>query len=233
MQVAYLKDSQTDVYRVPAFEQFEWLEHGFGTARSGAWPDPARLSMVKQVHSAIVVAADAAGAGWIGEGDALVASKPGALVGVRTADCVPVLLVDACRRAVAAVHAGWKGTSAEIVKCTISEMMVRFGTVPGDVWAAIGPAIGVCCYEVGPEVAGRFGRWFPELDGIDRHVKIDLTEVNRRQLVEAGVPATQAFTGAPCTACTPTLDSFRRDREAAGRMIAAIGVRAGGVRAGV
>lgn len=225
MQVTYIEDT-LGVWRVPAFEQFSWLEHGFGTGVSRSWPEATRLAMLRQVHSARVIVADGQ-TGYIGEGDALVTSMPGTFVGVRTADCVPVLLADPHHRAVAAVHAGWRGTAAEILNCTISEMSVRFGTVPAELWAAIGPAIGECCYEVGPDVARRFAPWWPELAGVDRPVRLDLTGTNYRQLVEAGVPSGQIFTGAPCTVCTPALHSFRRDKEAAGRMIAAIGVRRG------
>src|SRR5450631_3690493 len=92
------------VLRSSALDRFEWLEHGFGTRESSNWPDASRLAVVKQVHSAHVVLAGV-GTGYIGQGDALITNRPGLMVGVRTADCVPILLVDPKVRAVAAVHA--------------------------------------------------------------------------------------------------------------------------------
>lgn len=215
-------DSQ-HIYRAPSLDQFPWLEHGFATRDTNGWPDPARLAMLHQVHSAVVVPAHSAG--YLGDGDALVSSEPNLLIGVRTADCVPILLADARNRAVAAVHAGWRGTASRIVECAIVELRRRFGTVPEALHAAIGPCIGACCYEVGPDVAQRFAPWRAELKGINRPEKIDLADVNRQQLLGAGIPDRQISSGAPCTRCTPELHSFRRDKEAAGRMVSAIGVR--------
>jgi YfiH family protein len=219
----WLRD-RDGVYRVPAFNRFEWLEHGFGTRLAAGWPDDSRLVTLKQIHSAKVVTASN-GAGRLGEGDALITAQPGLLAAIRTADCVPILLLDAEKRIVAAVHAGWRGTAQQIAAGTISELKGQFGTLLRDVYAAIGPAIGPCCYQVGPEVAQRFTRWWPALEGIDGPTHLDLVETNRRQLIEAGVPPDRVSTGAPCTACTGTLHSFRRDKDAAGRMISAIGIR--------
>lgn len=211
------------VYRIPAFAQFEWLEHGFGSGVSNVWPDPSRVATLKQTHSARIVVAS--NPGRIGEGDALISSEPGLLVGVRTADCVPVLLFDSEKRAVAVIHAGWRGTAQQIVVCTLSELAGHFGTLLRDVYAAIGPAIGHCCYQVGPEVARQFAAWWPELEGAAQPVQFDLVETNRRQLVGAGINPERIFAGAPCTSCTDTLHSYRRDKEAAGRLISAIGIR--------
>jgi YfiH family protein len=223
-QSSVLIDTQ-GVFRAPILEQFAWLEHGFGTRTPVGWPDPERLAMLKQIHSAKVVEANGA-AGFIGEGDALITDRPGVMVGVRTADCVPILIVDSRKRVVAAVHAGWRGSAQRIVVCTISEMAGHFGTSPEDVYAVIGPAIGHCCYEVGPEVAREFIEWFPELALTNGPVRLDLAETNRRQLRNAGVAGDRIVSGAPCTFCTPeTLHSYRRDREAAGRMVSAVGIR--------
>lgn len=221
-----LKDRQSGVYRSSALDAFEWLEHGFATSAARDWPGAVRLATALQVHSAIVLTA-CNGPGQIGTGDALITNLPGRLVGVRTADCVPILLADTRRRVAAAVHAGWKGTAQAIVRCTISEMVGRFGTAPADLVAAIGPSIGKCCYEVGPEVARRFAPWVAGMEGVSAPVKLDLAEVNRRQAIDAGVPAANVFAGAPCTFCTAggEFHSFRRDGERAGRMLAWIGIR--------
>jgi polyphenol oxidase len=182
------------VYRVAEFEQFEWLEHGFSTRHTGAWPDSSRLATAQQIHSATVLTASD-GAGQIGTGDALISDRAGRLVGVRTADCVPILLVDVRNRAVAAIHAGWRGTAQDIVLCTISEMAGCFGTTRGDLWAAIGPAIRGCCYEVGAEVARQFVRWWPEFRDTNAAVRVDLVETNRRQLVTAGLGEARIIAG--------------------------------------
>jgi polyphenol oxidase len=219
------RDHPDYIYRVPRWEQFHWLEHGFATRHTNDWPDVSRLATAQQVHSATVLTADD-GAGQIGVGDAIITDRPGRLVGVRTADCVPILLVDPVNRAVAAVHAGWRGTAVAIVRCTISEMTGRFGTVPLHVLSAIGPAIGKCCYEVGSDVAGQFVRWMPEIEHRVKPVNLDLEEANRRQLIEAGVQPGNIFAGAPCTFCTAdTFHSYRRDKDRAGRMISCIGIR--------
>jgi YfiH family protein len=206
-------------------ERFPWLEHGFGTLLSDAWPDAARLAMARQVHSTRVLEADGR-TGYIGEADALIANRPGLLIGIRTADCVPILLADARRRAVASVHAGWRGTAGEIARHALEALRRTYGTEAADVHVAIGPAIGPCCYEVGPEVARRFAAWFEELRGINRPVKIDLPAANRLQLIDAGVPPEQIYSGAPCTFCAADqFYSYRREGSRAGRMIAAIGIR--------
>jgi len=140
------------------------------------------------------------------------------VVAVRTADCIPILLVDERRRAVAAVHAGWRGTVARIAAQAVAAMSRRFGTHAADLHAAIGPGIGKCCYEVGAEVAAHFS-------GQGRG-HIDLAAANRRQLQEAGVTPERVYTSNLCTMCrAEEFDSFRRDQEAAGRMYSFAGIR--------
>jgi hypothetical protein len=154
----------------------------------------------------------------LGEGDALVENAPGTVVAVRTADCIPILLVDERNRAVAAVHAGWRGTAAHIAHHAIAAMRERFGTRPPDLHAAIGPGIGKCCYEVGPEVAAQFGE--------QGRAHIDLAASNRAQLIQAGVTPGRVYASNLCTMCrADEFHSFRRDREAAGRMHSFAGIR--------
>lgn len=199
------------VYRSPLLLQFPWLDHGFGGRKATGWP-PERHAALVQVHGATVVTASEPGSQ--GEGDALVTSVPNLYVTIRTADCLPLLLVDPSQRKVAAVHAGWRGTVAGIPTKTIAAM----GSDPGDVWVAIGPGIGPCCFEVGDEVAREFGASGRQC--------IDLFAYNRQRLIDFGVPALQIAGEAPCTKCSPDeFHSFRRSREAAGRMHAAIGIR--------
>ena len=211
------------ILRIPAFEAFSWLEHGFGTKGSAGWPPEDERATVKQIHSTRVTVAW--GPGILGEGDALVTATEGLWVTIKTADCIPVLLMDPEKRVVAAAHAGWRGTAGNIVRTTIDTMVSEFHTEPGDLWAAIGPGIRKCCYEVSGDVAAQFARWLPEVG--DARM-LDLTEVNRRQLIEAGVPVENVYGTAVewCTQCEEeTLHSFRRDKELSGRMLSAIRVR--------
>ncbi len=112
------------------------------------------LAIPRQVHSANVARVGAAGA--VAETDALVTNTPGVYLCVTVADCVPILIHDPEHRAVAAVHAGWRGSAAGILSLALKLMRSAFGTRPGDLRAYVGPAAGGCCYEVGPDVAERF-----------------------------------------------------------------------------
>lgn len=207
------------LYQSDTLNQFTWLEHGFGTRHLTAWPSGA-VATVKQIHSTTVV--ETVCSGLAGEGDALVTGEAGLSVAVKTADCVPILLVDKRTRSVAAVHAGWKGSAGAIVQKTVKRMSELYGTETRDLYAAIGPCIQSCCYEVGSEVWVCFVKWLPGVGGVEKQM-LDLVEVNQRQLVEAGVAEWKIDRGAPCTACTADdLHSFRRDGSLAGRMLSAI-----------
>ena len=157
-------------------------------AAAGAvgWP----VLKLKQVHSGIVrVMEDTSAAGEAVEGDAAITSLTGVLLSVQTADCVPILLADSRARAVAAVHAGWRGTAANIVETTVRELERHYSVEPQDIVAAIGPHIGVCCYEIGEEVVEAIR----ESSAIERRPEwpkphLNLAEANRRQLSRAGVP---------------------------------------------
>lgn len=205
------------IYRVSELDALPWLVHGFGTRLAdvpGLFP---RLALLKQIHSADCIVASGR-TGLIGKGDALLEDADGGVVAVKTADCIPVLLADEEHRAVAAVHAGWRGTAAGIVGRAVREMGERFGSRPAAIHAAIGPGIGKCCYEVGPEVAEQFGE--------SGRVHLDLPEQNRRQLRDAGVTAERIYASNLCTQCRPEeFHSFRRDREAAGRLFSFAGIR--------
>ncbi|HEX8765821.1 MAG TPA: peptidoglycan editing factor PgeF [Candidatus Acidoferrum sp.] len=185
-------------------------------------------------------------------GDASATNRPGLLLAVQTADCVPILLVDPKKRAVAAVHAGWRGTLQRIVAKTIGKMRMQFSTKPVDLLAAIGPSIGGCCYEVGTEVASEFrsqfstaSDWFDELRTGDepnplqwlnmappghqpppKHVLLDLRKANRAQLLDAGLYAQNVAVSDWCTAChRDLLFSYRKEAGATGRLISVIGLR--------
>lgn len=194
---------------------FDWLLHAFGTRASG--PPAAPLATVKQVHSALVLRAG--GEGLQGTGDGVICDRPGLLAGIRTADCFPVLIADPQKRAVAAVHAGWRGAAGGIVPAAVHAMGRDFGSDAADLHVAIGPGIGPCCFEVGPEVALQFGQ--------EGRVHLDLGAEIARQVAICGVPETQVELAHLCTFCDPGgFYSYRREGAAAGRMMSFIGIRA-------
>ena len=206
---------------------------------------------LQQFHSDVIQVFDSAPAG-VCRGDALLTNRSGLLLCVQTADCVPILLVDRRRRAVAAVHAGWRGTLQRIVTKTIGAMRMHFGTKPRDIVAAISPAIGPCGYEVGVEVAAQFLSQFPDAASYfnefrtgeepnplqwlnmappghqppPKSVFLDLGKANRSQLLSAGVPPNNVSAVSLCTACRPDLlFSYRKQGKCTGRLMAAIGLR--------
>ncbi len=156
----------------------------------------------------------------------------GALVGVQTADCVPLLVADTERRVVAAFHAGWRGTVARIVEKGIAAMREEFESRPEDLVAAIGPSIGACCYRVGDEVRAEFGAAFGYAGELFRVSEgglwLDLWEANRRQLAAAGVE--NIWVAGECSGCgvdgagRRRYFSHRVDKGVTGRMMSVIGV---------
>jgi polyphenol oxidase len=202
------------------------------------------LIALRQFHSDVIHIATSTD-GEPPKADATVTRTAGLLLGVQTADCVPILLADTRLRVVAAIHAGWRGTLARIAVKTLGRMRMEFGTRPRDVVAALGPAIRRCCYEVGSDVARSFAAQFPAaaewFDGpFDQlaygedplwlpwltmmppgHVpppprtQLDLRASNRWQLIDAGVPQSQIDVSDLCTACRTDL-LFSYRREGAG-----------------
>ncbi len=243
------------VLRVGELDEWPWLVHGFGTrsARPRA-PAGMKLLTLGQIHSAIVrLAGGGAPAGL--RGDALLTRRPGRLLGIKTADCFPVLLVDGRRRAVAAVHAGWRGLVQRVVEKTAGEMRRNFGSAPADLRAAIGPGIQACCFEVGHEVLEEFASQFADAgdycrldppdpletrlpqqpltgvrnmlrDPVTARAHVDLAEAVRRQLLAAGLDLRRIYNSGRCTACELLrFYSYRREKDAAGRMLSVIGIR--------
>jgi YfiH family protein len=229
-------DTPLRAARVPTLAAVPDLIHGFeqrtGPPRAesreetrarvtAALASSGHLHLMKQVHGVTVHDAP-----WSGlpEGDAAVASAAGQLLGIETADCLPVLLVDPHRRVVAAAHAGWRGTAAGVARAAV-ERLVAAGSRPGDILAALGPGIGPCCYEVGDELR----REFPGGDSFFRpgpHGKphLDVRAANRAQLEGAGLAPAHIASVDDCTRCRADLyPSYRRDGRGAGRMISYIG----------
>jgi hypothetical protein len=166
------------------------------------------------------------------EGDALATATAGLALAVKTADCFPILIADPVTRAIAAVHAGWRGTLARIVCGTIQAMKERFGCGPSDLRVAIGPGIRRCCFEVGAEVAALFEKEFQDANLVvpapARPGKyfLDLSRALDVQLELAGVRMENRHDLGACTCCrTDTFFSHRAEGLAAGRMMAVIGLR--------
>ena len=187
-------------------------------------------------------------------GDALATQARDLLLGVQTADCIPILLVDPRHRAVAAVHAGWRGTVARIAEKTVGRMAMEFGTRPKDVLAALGPGIGRCCYEVGSDVVKEFAAQFPDAaewfdgpfamlaSGEDPNplpwltmmppghqpppvrCHLDLHAANSAILVNAGLQRKNIFAADFCTSCRTDLFFSYRREGVTGRMMAVVGV---------
>ncbi len=156
--------------------------------------------------------------------DAIVSAAANVMAGVKTADCVPLLIGDARSGAFAAVHAGWRGTFGGIVFYALERMMKEYGAKPEDAWVAIGPAAAACCYEVGSEVIDGFKERFADADSLftptrEGHARIDLFKANRDQLISAGVSAKQIYSAPLCTMCRPDLFfSYRREKKLLGKV---------------
>jgi YfiH family protein len=217
------------------------------------------LVTIRQIHSDLIhsVSGDPKTTGQkpVLAGDGLITQTPGILLGILTADCLPVILVDAKRRAVGVFHAGWRGTLKRIAEKGVGEMHRWFGTLPRDIRAAIGPGVHGCCYAVGPEVRTRFesqfeygSKLFREVEESDpvrekypllfltarapghselpKTIFLDLVAANRRQLIATGVAAKNISASPLCTSCrTDLLFSYRAEKGVTGRMMAVAGIR--------
>jgi polyphenol oxidase len=240
------QDSRSDVERNRAS-----FLRTLGAGKQGRlWP----LITLRQVHSDLILCVDSL-PDYAFTGDGLLTRTPGIVLGILTADCLPIILVDPKHRAVGVFHAGWRGTMKRIVEKGVGEMRRCFASRPRDLKAAIGPGIHACCYQVGPEVRDQFESQFsygaelfhemkesdpirdkypllflsarpPGHSELPRKLFLDLAEANRRQLVCAGLAAKNIGVSPLCTSCrTDLLFSHRAEKGATGRMLAAVGIR--------
>lgn len=233
------------VITVPAFASADdGVRHFFGTRHHApvpyetGVPAPAAgreghawLLSVKQVHGTDALIVDrpvTAGDRFEGGWDALISDQPGVTVAVRTADCVPVLIYDRRKNAVAAVHAGWRGALAGIVPKTIQSMVARFDIQAGDLRVSIGPSAGPCCYEVDQAVLeplrSRRQDWPALLQNDEGNkARLDLKALVRRQTAECGIPSEHITVVNVCTICHPALFySYRREGRVNGTMLSGI-----------
>lgn len=216
------------------------------------WP----LVTLRQIHSDSIHRVTEATQETLA-GDGLITATPELLLGIQTADCLPVILVDTKRRAVGVFHAGWRGTVKRIVEKGVGEMRRRFGTMPRDLYAAIGPGVHGCCYRVGEEVRDHFESQFaysaklfrerketseihqkypllfltaraPGHSQLPKQIFLDLVEANRRQLLDAGISGKNISASELCTVCrNDLLFSYRAENGVTGRLMAVAGIRAG------
>lgn len=186
--------------------------------------EPAQMAWSKQVHGDQVRLVTAPGGA---EGfDALITNQPDILLGVSVADCTPILVYDAKQKAVAAIHAGWRGTAAQIVLKTLKRMGTEYGSVGSDCYAYVGTCIDECSFETGPEVAEVFAEKFKRFDAVRQKHFIDLKSANQQQLLDWGVPAAQIQVSAFCTVRNKAdYFSHRAERGVTGRMLAVIGIK--------
>ena len=220
-------------------------------AKKPFWP----VVTLRQVHSDVIHFIDSVPYESL-TGDGLITRTPGLLIAIQTADCLPVILVDAKQHAIGVFHAGWRGTVKRIVEKGVGAMFRCFGTRPRDVKAAIGPGIQGCCYQVGEEVRTKFHSQFAYADKLFREIKdsdpvrekypllfltarapghgelppriyLDLVEANRQQLLAAGVRKKNIETCPLCTNCHPELlFSYRAEKGKTGRLMGVAGIRA-------
>jgi YfiH family protein len=188
-----------------------------------------RFITVNQVHGTDLLVIDAPNNDFSHfrtiECDGIITNQPGVLLGIGVADCIPILLLDPVHRVAAALHAGWKGTAANIVTRGVTAMTEMFGTRPAEILAAVGPGIGSCCYEVDGVVREAFEHNGASWDVIatsrgEGKWGLDLARANYRQLLEAGLEETKIETADRCVSCDHDLFfSHRRDRGVTGRQM--------------
>ena len=241
--------TQQDSLQAVAQNRKDFVRRIGAAGKGRPWP----LVTLRQIHSDLIHCVTGAPKRTL-VGDGIITQTPGILLAILTADCLPVILVDAKRRAIGVFHAGWRGTMKRIVEKGVGEMFRRFGTTPADLRAAIGPGVHDCCYNVGPEVRAQFESQFEYADKLFREVEesdpvrekypllfltarapghsvlpkkifLDLVEANRRQLLATGVAAKHISASPLCTACrTDLLFSYRAEKGVTGRMMAAAGI---------
>jgi len=216
---------------------FPGLAHGFSgrladkqVALSPIHAESMTLSTLKQVHGNEILLIEQRSFPQEGqEADGMITAEAGILLGIATADCVPVLIVAPRQRLVAALHAGWRGTLKGISVRAVGMLSTDWHVNPTDLWVALGPAIGGCCYEVGVDIgeamSQRWGNNVPEAwRSLGEKGFLDLRAINLSQFKEAGVPQEQVQFVGPCTFCdSQRFASYRREGSAARRQLSVIG----------
>ncbi len=188
-----------------------------------------RVVTMRQVHGDNIVEITDSRLKETGEADGMVTAVRGVYLGVLTADCVPLLFIAPKRRLAAAVHAGWRGTLDGIAAKAVGLFKSQHQVEPDGLEVALGPSIGICCYEVKDDVAGPLMKKWGRLTTASIRVTdgksfVNLRRLNRDILRQAGIPGRQLFQIGPCTACSATdFFSYRRERRETGRQISVVG----------
>jgi polyphenol oxidase len=242
------------VHQSEILSQFPEIVHGMSTIHGGSSPDPFGLNcsfsvgdeplnvqenrrrffaalgilpesiaFTRQVHGDHIV--HVRNPGTYDSCDGLIADHRGTGVSVSVGDCLPVLLYDPVTVTIGAIHAGWRGSRNRILAGAVKMFRERFGVKPENIFAWIGPSAGVCCYEVGEEVASVFAPdYLKKLPGHRPH--LDLKSFNRDVLLESGLDSSGIEVAPECTICSPGMfHSYRREGARSGRMLAVIGLR--------
>ena len=221
---------------VPRFEEIPFIIHGFGTKylmeehfkEKTELRDFKFLSLI-QIHSDIIRVIEKFPDKKL-EGDAMLTKCPGIFLIIKTADCLPIFIVDELNKVIASVHCGWKSTCKRILKKVIQKMEACYGSTASSLLAAMGPCIGRECYEVGEDVLKRFeNECLPTKVFLNSPVGngkylMDLKEANYCQMIELGVKKKNIFSVDLCTHCEKYLLSYRRDDNLEGRMLNFIGI---------
>jgi YfiH family protein len=242
-------EEKTAFLKLPALDAINNIRHAFTTRQDGLGtrnsgiksPDdwnavakifgiaPDRLVTVNQVHGEAIVTID--GQNYTNmraaEADGLITKVRGIAIGIETADCVPILLIDPVTPAIGAVHAGWRSTVQQIVQKAVKKMQARFGSDPSRMIAAIGPAIGPECYEVDDPVMGPVRQYFPfwkdvALSRGSGKWGLDLVKLNRMELVQAGLAEKNVHSLGMCTSCRKDLFYSFRAEGRTGRMLSVV-----------
>lgn len=226
-----------DFLTIPRLERVPFLVHGFGTSRfkerdfrnKKEWKG-LKLLFLDQIHSDVIHVIDKVPPKKL-KGDAMVTRLPSLLLIIRTADCLPVLIVDERRRVVAVVHCGWRGSARRVVQRAIENMKDHYGAEPSSFLVGLGPCIGSGCYEVGDDVLESFRKeghtreFFRDHPLRKGRYLFDLRGINFSQIQSMGVKEENVFSITLCTHCDQNFLSFRRDRNKAGRMLSFIGIK--------
>ncbi len=230
-----MSEREPALIEIPRLSKIPFLRHGFGEARLKAGDikkrgggQNFRLLSLNQVHSNIVHIIRRVPRAPL-RGDAAITDLPRVFLVIKTADCLPVLLVDEKKGVIAAAHCGWKGTLGGVLDKVVQGMMAHYGSDPASILAAFGPCISRRCYEVGPEVRRSYAAaefpdsLFQPVPGRPGKYFFGLAAANRFQLLRQGVQPKNILSVHICTHCDTRYPSYRRDKDATGRMLSFIG----------
>jgi YfiH family protein len=222
-------------FTIPEWKTIPFLVHGFGDKnwqqsdfRTHPMLRNFKILLLHQIHSDILHIVDEVPENML-SGDALLTDKRGLLLVIKTADCLPVLIVDPEKKALAAVHCGWRSISQTLIRKVILALKNHFQCDPSSLLVALGPCIGKDCYEVGEDVKKKFEETGPFHDVFLPHPRIrgkyylDLRTATKHQLLDSGVDGSNISSVDLCTHCESSLLSYRRSRQKEGRMLSFIG----------